>query len=869
MPATVRLALAPLVAALVSAGAAAQTTHTWTGGGGSGNWATAANWDVLPVSGNARVVLTDVAQTATTQNFAAPVPFVLNRLQMNSGAASGFSVSGNPLRFEHPGAWIQSASTGGPLTVNTAVDFGVSTAVNLNANFAAGVEVVLAGRLTSPAAVTLTVGGGLGTGLAISGRDNGGFQGTLGFAPAAQAVVSLGGHNALSRATVVDLTGGAATSGVRSATTAAVGAGFAAAGFHQQLGNLAGAADSNNAVTAGQFQVGNTADPSTVLVGFDGRDSAVTSDGGGASLVGGNAGSHFGKVGAGTLTYGGASPASAMAVSVRDGTLLLQSPGATNGGFQNGANAQGDVSVYAGATLRLNNGAGSGNNQNRIGNTATVALGGGTLRLDGSATAATSERVGGVRLQSGQSTVEVNAPGRGTRFTLAGPLAAAGTATLFVRAAGVGEGLSTSTTAAAPGVNFDALGDATALLRGGVTSGTYAAAAANLGVIPFATTGAAAPATFVTFDAANQSVRGLADGNYAPALGTADANVSLGAAATLGGNQTANAVRLTAGGSVALGGNALTISSGALLSAGGGDVTGTGPLTFGAGGGATAYLTTTGGMTVAAPVSAASLSKSGAGTLTLTGPVTLGTAAGAGVVGVNAGTLAVGAGGSVANARVYQVSRGATLDVTAGGLTLGTGQTLRGSGAVTGAVTVGNGGTVAPSALGGGAADLASPGTLSVAGMTWQPGGRYEWAVSSVHGGAYTHSRIAGSGGLDLTGLSAANRFTLALRPLALSNADGGVYDFDNLQGYTWTVASFAGGVSGFAADKFAVDAAAFAAATPLGGGAFGVRLAGNDLQVVFTPVPEPATLAGAAALALLAAARRRRPTPPAAGSTC
>jgi hypothetical protein len=270
-----------------------------------------------------------------------------------------------------------------------------------------------------------------------------------------------------------------------------------------------------------------------------------------------------------------------------------------------------------------------------------------------------------------------------------------------------------------------------------------------------------------------------------------------------------------------------------------------------------------------------------------------------GVVAVNLGTLAVqnngtsttggfaAAGGPI----TYLVSKGVvptggsagpTLDVTGvtGGLVLGTGQVLGGggtgfaatptpgqpaNGTVKGTVTINSGGTVSPSGLPG-------PGTLAVGNMVWKPGGTYNWQVSSAvtDAGAvspYTASRLASSAGmLDLTNLSAANRFTIKVISLGPDNATAAVYDFDPTKAYTWTIATFGSGATGgitnpaggFSPALFTVDTTGFANAP--GSTNFTVTEPdGHTLQLVYTPVPEPGAVLGLAGLALAALRRAGR----------
>ena len=284
-------------------------------------------------------------------------------------------------------------------------------------------------------------------------------------------------------------------------------------------------------------------------------------------------------------------------------------------------------------------------------------------------------------------------------------------------------------------------------------------------------------------------------------------------------------------------------------------------------------------MTISAPILASSLAKSGSGNLTV-GAIDLSAATGPRAIAANAGTLTltspVTSGTlSTTNTLTYQVSRGATLNATATGLTLGANQILQGGGTQTsgagntatviGTVTVANGGTIRPSALGGSSASLASPGVLNIDGnVVFQAGGTYEWAINSVLGANteagtttdYTQSLLNATGSLDLTGLSSANKFTLKVTALSLGNAIGSVSDFDG-QTYTATIATFAGGIGGFAADKFDLQYNT----ADFGGTSLTLSQSGNSLVVNINPVPEPtAVLAVAAAfLGGIVAIRRRK----------
>ena len=71
------------------------------------------------------------------------------------------------------------------------------------------------------------------------------------------------------------------------------------------------------------------------------------------------------------------------------------------------------------------------------------------------------------------------------------------------------------------------------------------------------------------------------------------------------------------------------------------------------------------------------------------------------------------------------------------------------------------------------------------------------------------------------------------------------------------TLATAAGGITGFSANEFVVDTGAFG--NSLQGGNFTVLLSGNSLQLQFTPVPEPAALSAlVVGVAVVGCVRRR-----------
>jgi autotransporter-associated beta strand protein len=185
--------------------------------------------------------------------------------------------------------------------------------------------------------------------------------------------------------------------------------------------------------------------------------------------------------------------------------------------------------------------------------------------------------------------------------------------------------------------------------------------------------------------------------------------------------------------------------------------------------------------------------------------------------------------------------------VTSGGMLAGQGRA--------GAVTIGSGGILSPGA---------SPGEIRLGDTLWAGGGTYLWQINDAMGTA------GASPGWDLASIlgtltitaDANNRFCISLVTLTLPSPPdtaGSASGFDPARRYVWRIATATSGISGFAPAWFSIDPAGFA--NPLGGGAFSLQQSGNDLQLVFIPVPELGVAPLASVLGLLGFAlwRRRR----------
>jgi len=124
--------------------------------------------------------------------------------------------------------------------------------------------------------------------------------------------------------------------------------------------------------------------------------------------------------------------------------------------------------------------------------------------------------------------------------------------------------------------------------------------------------------------------------------------------------------------------------------------------------------------------------------------------------------------------------------------------------------------------------------------MTFGPGGRYVFDMADAIGQPATNWDFISISGVLGIQSSRTNPFVIQLRSIDQNLDDGnpGAADFENDSSQSWLIASAAGGITNFAADKITVDTSAFA--NDLAGGKFSVETNGNSLLLTFTSAPPP-----------------------------
>ena len=180
--------------------------------------------------------------------------------------------------------------------------------------------------------------------------------------------------------------------------------------------------------------------------------------------------------------------------------------------------------------------------------------------------------------------------------------------------------------------------------------------------------------------------------------------------------------------------------------------------------------------------------------------------------------------------------------------TIGAGGTLAGTGSTAGSVVVA--GRLAPGDNG--------IGTLTTGGQTWSSGGVLSLDLAGLPGASATWDRLRLNGSLAVTATAAAP-FTLELFSRDALGNSAALAGFSPTTSYAWTFLT-ATSIPGFANDALRIDASQFNALNNANG-LFSLTNSGTALTLLYSPVPEPSTvalLAGAGALGFTLWRRRR-----------
>ncbi|MCE9611139.1 MAG: autotransporter-associated beta strand repeat-containing protein [Chthoniobacter sp.] len=247
------------------------------------------------------------------------------------------------------------------------------------------------------------------------------------------------------------------------------------------------------------------------------------------------------------------------------------------------------------------------------------------------------------------------------------------------------------------------------------------------------------------------------------------------------------------------------------------------------------------------------LTKTGSGMQTLTGTNTY-----TGATAVNVGTLAIGGSGSINTSSGISVAAGSAL-VYNSSTALSVAPTLNGAGILNRAVLGGTGPIAAALTLDNLGDTLSagnSPGVQSfTVGQTWNSFTDV-WQVNDFTGtvAGTAFDQISIGGGLTLSGGS--GNYSLNLQSLTGLNVGGNVPNFSETD-RSWTIVTTTGGITGFDAANWTIDATGFADVTT-GTWSLATANSNNDLVLSYTTVPEPGT-AILGAVGMLTLLRRRR----------
>ncbi len=411
-----------------------------------------------------------------------------------------------------------------------------------------------------------------------------------------------------------------------------------------------------NAGTAGTTQISNLGGNNIFGGGLqfnNGTMNTIGVDGGSLTLSGQIisptlTSKPFTKTGPGTLILSGENTTGFNStVNLNSGTLRLAGTTATAGDIASATT----VNLNNGSLLHLDNSA--GNNQDRVGNTASLNFNGANLLLKGSSDDTTSENVGFITFGPGEdvlSTITVDpGAGKSAQFT-AGSLTRNPAGLMVFRAPGLG----TEVAAGQGQIRFNTAPELTGAGGSGLDKSIIVGALGDTSIN-------GGGSELVTYDEV-VGVKPLTTLDFDSTINSGSAvlnNVAIASPQTISEDTTINSLKLIdSGASIAIASGTLTVNTGMILvsTSSTDGISGAGTLAFA--GGRDGIIAGAGDLTVSAAINSPTFIKAGTGKLTLSGANTFNT------VYVSGGTLLPTVPAALGNNSAVHLGGGGTLELS-------------------------------------------------------------------------------------------------------------------------------------------------------------------------------------------------------------
>ena len=225
----------------------------------------------------------------------------------------------------------------------------------------------------------------------------------------------------------------------------------------------------------------------------------------------------------------------------------------------------------------------------------------------------------------------------------------------------------------------------------------------------------------------------------------------------------------------------------------------------------------------------------------------------AGTVSLNASNSFTG--GATLNAGTLWVNNPAGSGTGSGSVSVNNSATLGGTGTILGRIILNSGATLSPGTT--------APGSFNSVNESWNSGSTFLVKIKDTAAGEGTGWDLLKITGSLTIGTSTGNPLFVDLHSLALNNAAGSLYNYNNSMSYNWRIITTTAGITFNSGQNVntAFDLLLGNFNNNTGGGHFSLNLANNnkDLVLSFTPaqVPEPKTRSMIALGFLLLFARR------------